>query len=156
MFTSKVLSRRRIDHIIGTWALAGGTLLIFSACTTVASIILRELDLPPVRGDSEIQSFTNLVCFFFFLPYSIRAAAHTKINLLTIPPSLQTFRRLLVIAVWICFLSFVFIAMIGTMSNFFVKGSMSVVLGLPIWVIIPPILCSLILAFIACMIRNTK
>lgn len=142
---------RWTDRIVRGLALIGGLLLAALGIMQVLSIVLRASIGKPIQGDFELIQLGTAVVVFCFLPISILHRHNFIVSLLTDHLPARAQRVLAAIA------SIVFLAIAAILLWRMSLGSIEIravgehtlVLGLPIWWALVPIMVAVVILVVA-------
>ena len=143
-----------IRRIIELWALAGGLLLLAIVLLNTISLIGNIVANQPVRGDFEIVEMGVAVAVFAFLPYCQLTGANVTADIFTAWAGPRTISFLSVIAsiIAVGFAVLLLWRMWYGLIDYRTYGEMTTVYAIPIWIAFVPILISLFLLILACLL----
>ncbi len=143
-----------IRKIIELWALAGGLLLIavvlVNATSLAGNIFLNQ----PVPGDFEIVEVGVAVAVFSFLPYCQITDANVTADIFTAwaRPRIINLLRVLASTVALGFAALLLWRMWLGLIDYRIYREVTTIYQFPIWVAFVPILVSLFLLTLACLL----
>jgi len=134
------------------FAIAGGIILTGLTLVTVISVLGRALFNAPIPGDFELMELGCAIAVSFFLPYCQIQEGNVIVDLFTAKASPGVIRFLsalgdlafLVIATLICW------RLIHGCIDYMEYDEVTMVLKIPIWWAMPPIIASFALLTLAC------
>lgn len=148
------LAEARVRKIIELWALAGGILLLAIVLVNATSLAGNIFFNQPVRGDFEIVEVGIAVAVFSFLPYCQTTGANVTADIFTAWAGPRTLSALNALAsfVALCFAVLLFWRMWYGLIDYREYREVTTIYQFPIWTAFVPILISLFLLTIACLI----
>lgn len=147
-----------VEKLIEYWALAGGFLLLTVVLVTAYSMAGNLLFSKPVPGDFEIVEVCVAIAAFSFLPYCQITDSNVSADIFTAGagPRLVAVFSLLASLVALTFSIVLFWRMYLGMNDFQRYQEVTMVYSFPKWIAFVPILMSLLLLTIACVITLVK
>jgi len=141
-------------RIIELWALAGGLVLLALVLTNAYSLIGRILFNRPLAGDFEMVEVGVAVAAFAFLPYCQITGANVTADIFTQTAGPRTVAFLALLSGLIAFaFSLLLISRMGQgLLDYRQYRETTTITGFPLWIAFVPIVMSLALLAIACMI----
>lgn len=144
------LARRFIE----LWALAGGLLIVAIVLMNAYSLIADITFHRPLPGDFEMVEVGVAVAVFAFLPYCQITGANVTADIFTQGASPRTLGWL---ALFSAVIAFAFTALLiwrmgQGLIDYLKFRETTAIMGFPIWIAFVPIVFSLILLAIACLI----
>jgi TRAP-type C4-dicarboxylate transport system permease small subunit len=143
-----------IRRIIEAWALAGGLLLLAVVLVNVASLAGNIAINQPVPGDFEVVEVGVAVSVFMFLPYCQLTGANVTADIFTAWAGPRLLAMLAFIASVVALI--VAVLLLWRMSNGLIDyrqyREVTTIYQFPIWYAFIPILISLALLVVACVI----
>jgi len=149
-WASSGLARRVIEG----WALLGGLLLLgialMSTWSAASGFILHK----PLQGDFELVEMLVAVAVFMFLPYCQLTDANVTADIFTARATARTVKRLRLLSAFIAFGFGVLLLwrMYGGLLDYRQYVETTTILRIPIWYAYVPVLMSLALLLLACLI----
>ncbi|MDT8399646.1 MAG: TRAP transporter small permease [Pseudomonadales bacterium] len=123
------------------------------ALLVIISILGRALFLLPVPGDFEIVGMGTAIAVFLSLPYCQLQRGHVTVDMFMAHASKGTQTFFDVVSSYI----FAFIAllfawqMLFGLADMFRQGDISVIIGIPLWIIFPFGVVSFLLLLVCCI-----
>ena len=143
-----------IRKITELWALAGGILLLAVVLVNAVSLCGRIFLNQPVPGDFEVVEIGVAVAVFAFLPYCQITGANVTADIFTSGAGPRTLSALSVLASVIAFAFSVLLLrqMWLGLLDFRTYREVTTVYEFPVWIAFVPILISLFLLTLACLL----
>lgn len=144
------LARRFIE----LWALAGGIVLLALVVTNAYSLTADILFRKPLAGDFEMVEVGVAVAAFAFLPYCQITGANVTADIFTqgAGPRTVAVLKLLAALVALAFAALLIWRMSYGLIDYRVYRETTTITGFPKWIAFVPVLFSLALLVIACLI----
>lgn len=141
-------------RVIEAWAVAGGLLLLAIVLLTAWSLAGDLLGAGPLPGDVELVEVGVAVAVFSFLPYCQVAGANVAADIFTARAGPGIGRVLAIAAALIAlgFSAFLTWRMSLGMADYRRYEEVTTIYQFPIWQAFVPILVSLVLLVVACLI----
>jgi TRAP-type C4-dicarboxylate transport system permease small subunit len=143
-----------IRKFIELWALAGGILLLAIVLLNAASLTGNFFLNQPVPGDFEIVEMGVAVAVFCFLPYCQITGANVSADIFTSGAGPRTIAALSVLASFVAFAFSIllFRQMYYGLLDYRLYLQVTTIYQIPIWYAFLPILMSLFLLAVACLL----
>jgi TRAP-type C4-dicarboxylate transport system permease small subunit len=143
-----------IRKIIELWALAGGLLLIAVVLVNAASLAGNIFLNQPFPGDFEIVEIGVAVAVFSFLPYCQITDANVTADIFTARagPRIISLLRVLASTIAFGFAALLLWRMWLGLIDYRIYREVTTIYQFPIWVAFVPILVSLFLLTLACLL----
>lgn len=152
------LTAAALRKFIEIWALAGGILLLAIVLLNAASLTGNIFLNQPVPGDFEIVEMGVAVAVFAFLPYCQITGANVSADIFTSKAGPRTIRVLSAIAsmVAFAFATLLLWRMYLGLLDYREYREVTTIYETPIWIAFVPILLSLLLLGVACILTFTE
>jgi len=152
--TRMSLAAAALRKIIELWALAGGLLLLAVVLLNAASLTGNIFLNQPVPGDFEIVEMGVAVAVFAFLPYCQITGANVSADIFTARAGPRTISALSVIASLVAFgfAALLFWRMYLGLLDYREYREVTTIYQIPIWIAFVPILMSLFLLSLGCVL----
>jgi TRAP-type C4-dicarboxylate transport system permease small subunit len=149
-WASSGLARR----VIEIWALLGGVMLLGIALMSTWSAASGFVFSKPLQGDFELVEMFVAVAVFMFLPYCQLTDANVTADIFTARASTRTVNRLRLLSAFIAFGFGVLLLwrMVAGLLDYRQYVETTTILRIPIWYAYVPVLVSLALLLLACVI----
>jgi TRAP-type C4-dicarboxylate transport system permease small subunit len=144
--------------LVELWALLGGALLVGIVLMTAASAVGNIAFSQPISGDFEIVEVGVAVAVFAFLPYCQLRGANVTADIFTSRASPRTIAafRLLASITALVFTVILIWRMGQGMADYREYEELTPITGFPIWMAFVPMLASLALLAVACVITTAE
>lgn len=141
-------------RVIEIWALLGGAMLLGIALMTTWSAASGFVFNRPLQGDFELVEMFVAVAVFMFLPYCQLTDANVTADIFTARASARTVNRLKLLSALVAlgFGALLLWRMYAGLLDYRQYVETTTILHIPIWYAYVPVLVSLALLLLACLI----
>jgi len=141
-------------RVVEIWALLGGVMLLGIALMSTWSAFSAFVFNKPLQGDFELVEMLVAVAVFMFLPYCQLTDANVTADIFTARASARTVNRLRLLSAFIAlgFGILLLWRMVDGLLDYRQYVETTAILRIPIWYAYVPVLVSLALLLLACLV----